>query len=60
MLVLSDVEEREKDPKKSFKKSGKKKGSKARQVTRTRRLGVQDDTVKVKIASDISEYSTPF
>ena len=58
-LVLSDVEEKEKDPEKSSKKSGKKKGSKARRVTRTRRLGVQDDTVKVKIASDISEYSTP-
>ena len=39
-LVLSDVEEKEKDPEKSSKKSGKKKGSKARRVTRTRRLGV--------------------
>ena len=53
------VKARRQSKKVASPKSGKKKGSKARRVTRTRRLGVQDDTVEVKIASDISEYSTP-
>ena len=63
-LVKSDNEDQsKKDSEKPFKKTGKnkeKKGSKTRRVTRTRRLGIQDDTVKVKLASSDSEYSTTF
>ena len=63
-LVKSDNEDQsKKDSEKPFKKTGKnkdKKGSKTRRVTRTRRLGIQDDTVKVKLANSDSECSTTF
>ena len=63
-LVKSDNEDQNnKDSERPFKKTGRnkdKKGSKTRRVTRTRRLGIQDDTVKVQLASSDSEYSTTF
>ena len=42
----------------SKNKTEKKKGRKARRVTKTRRVGIQDDTVEIKLASSDSEYST--
>ncbi len=43
----------------SKNKTEKKKGHKAPLVTKTRRVGIQDDTVEIKLASsDDSEYST--
>ena len=38
-------------------KPGKGKGAKTRRVTRTCNVGYLDDTVKIKLAGDVSEYS---
>jgi len=38
-------------------KPGKRKGAKTRRVTRTCNVGYLDDTVKTKLAGEVSEYS---
>ena len=54
-LVSSSKDDKESE-KKPFKKPGKGKGARARRVTKTRRLGIQDDTIEIKLASSDSEY----
>ena len=45
-----------KDAKKPFKKTGKKNSKLARRVTRTCRVGIQDDVVQIKLTSSDEEY----
>ena len=53
-LVTDDGDEG--DTKPPPNKSGKK-GLKQRRVTKTRRIGVPDDTVRIKLASTVKDYS---
>ena len=54
-LVTNDNKNnKDQDSKPPPKKSGK--GKKERRVTRTRRIGVPDDTVRIKLASSNSDY----
>jgi hypothetical protein len=56
-LISSDKVVDDKDSDKPSKKPGKGKGTKkTRRVTKTRRIGIQDDTVEIKLASSDSEY----
>ena len=45
-----------KDTEKTFKKTGKKNSKRARRVTRTRRVRIQDDVVQIKLTSSDKEY----
>ena len=45
-----------KDTGKPSKKTGKKDGKRTRRVTRTRRLGIQDDVVQIELTSPDEEY----
>ena len=41
---------------KLFKKTGKKKGKRTCRVTKTRRVGIQDDVVQIKLTISDEEY----
>ena len=41
---------------KPLKKTGKKKGKQNRRVTKTRRVGIQDDVLQIKLTSSDEQY----
>ena len=45
-----------KDAEKPFKKTGNNNGKRYRRVTRTRRVGIQDDVVRIELTSSDEEY----
>ena len=55
-LVDTSSNEVDPDAEKPLKKTGKQKGKRTRRVTRTRRVGIQDDVVQIKLTSSDEEY----
>ena len=55
-LVDTSSDDVDTGTKKPFKKTVKEKGKRTRRVTKTRRVGIQDDVVQIKLMSSDEEY----